>query len=612
MSTVAALPDGADVAAAAGARADSWQRFLGYTAAVAGALIPIVYSPVTLSETFTPKYALLFVLTAIGVVPLWQLARSSRYAWPARFALAFIAVSIVSAALSPSKLVGFLGLDLWGEGAVFLASLASAWAIGASLGPLGRRWLLNGLLVGAAANAVAAVIQTTFQLNTQTADLSGFGLFDGTQADGMMGNPIHLEAILLGGLALVLGRTCRARGKALAGYGVLVALFSAGLECSSERYGVLVVVALAAYAVLAYRVRSLAYLVSIGVGFGATILAGGGASLGQRVKTSTATTTFGLRVHGALDAVLATLRHQPLLGFGPGEQRNALYLYEPVSLARTLGPGRYFTDVHDLPANILVMTGVVGFVLFAVFFTGAAWRVRGAFAGYAAASFAVALVEPMNVGVTPLAFLALGAALGATCGDPWAGRQPAPRRRALVVAGVLGAVALVPAALMLTSDVLDHSAQLHFSLADARTADALWPVWPQSAQEVTEMYNYRAIVEPAGARADFVSSLQWSEWSAARDPSDGELWVVVGEGQLELGDVTGARASAQRAVDDYPVGTAPLELLGLVDANLGDWPGSIAACRTAASIAPDDQQIVQSYRAALRHDLAFFHVNRIS
>jgi tetratricopeptide (TPR) repeat protein len=585
-----------------------FEHLLGVAAAGAGAFLPLVYSPIAASETFTPKYALLVLLAAVGLVPLCRLAIGSRYVWPARFGIAFILVAMISAALSPSKLVGFFGLYLWGEGAVFLTGLIAAWAIGVCLGPVTRRWLYVGLLVGAAGNAVAAVLQTTLQLNTQAADLSGFGLFGGTQADGMMGSPIHLEAILLGALALVLGRACLSSYPRSLGYGALVALFSAALEFSSERLAVLVLIGLGTYAVVAYRRRSLLYLGSIALGFGAALLGGGGNSLAQRVAASSASTTYGLRVHGALDAVLATLRHQPLLGFGPGEQRNALYLYQPLSLAKSLGPGRSFTDVHDLPANILVMTGVVGFVLFAAFFAGGAWRARGAFAGYAAASLAVSLAEPMNVGVTPLAFLALGAALASSCGSPWTGPARAPRRPATALAGGLALLALVPAVLMLASDILDHSAQMHFSLTDAKTADALLPIWPQTAQELIEIYNYESLVDRPASRADTVASVQWAVRAADRDPSDGEEWVVVGEGYLALHDLSAARAAAQRAIADYPLGTAALELLGLLDADRGDWSGAIAAFRTAASVAPTSQQIKGWLNAAEAHNSSYFQV----
>jgi hypothetical protein len=611
IATVAALPAGADgISGASGDTTSTasaiapFEYFLGIVAAFAAALLPIAYSPLAASGTFVPKYAVLIVFTGIGIVPLCRLAMGSRYTWPARFGLAFVVVALISAGLSPSKLVGFFGLYLWGEGAIFLGSLVAAWAVGTCLGPLTRPWLFGGLLVGAAINAVVAIVQTTFNFSTQTAYLAGVGLYNSAQADGLMGNPIHLEAILLGALALVLGCTCRASRQHLLAWVALVALFSAALECSSERYALVMVVLLAAYAAVAYRWRSLAYIVAIGVGFGAASLAGAGASLGQRIATSTATTTFGQRIHGAVDGVLATLRHQPLLGFGPGEQRNALYLYQPVSLARATA-GRYFTDVHDLPANIIVMTGIVGFLFFAAFALGGGRRARGAFAGYAAASFAVALIEPMNIAVTPLAFLALGAALAATCGTPWVDVSRAPRRRMAALAGALGVVALVPAVLMLSSDILEHSAQQHFSLSDGKTADALLPIWPQTAQELTTIYDFDSIVDPSQHQADTAEALQWASWAADRDPSDGEDWVVVGTEDIQLGDLAAAKTAADIALADYPLGTGPLELSGLVDANLGDWSGAIADFRTALSVDPVSQ-FRTSLRAAEAHDRSAF------
>jgi hypothetical protein len=583
---------------------EPFEYFLGIVAAFAAALLPIAYSPAAASGTFVPKYAVLLVFLGIGLVPLGRLAVASRYAWPARLGIAFVVVALISAAASPSKLVGFFGLYYWGEGALFLASLVTSWAVGTCLGPRTRPWLLGGLVVGAAVNAVVAVIQTTFNLSSQAAYQAGVGLYNSAQADGLMGNPIHLEAILLGTLALVLGRTCRGRYPIVLGWCALVALFSAALECSSERYAPLVVTLLAAYAVVAYRWRSLFYIVAMGVGFSAAVFAGAGASLAQRIATSTATTTFGQRIHGAVDGVLATLRHQPLLGFGPGEQRNALFLYQPVSLARATA-GRYFTDVHDLPANIVVMTGIVGFVLFAAFAFGAGRRARGAFAGYAAASFAVALIEPMNIGVTPLAFLALGAALAASCGTPWVEASRTPRRRAAWLSGALGVVALVPAGLLLTSDIIEHSAVLHFDLTQAKSADAIMPIWPQTAQEVTTIYDFQAIVDPGRRRANEEAALQWDLTGVHRDPSDGEQWVVVGGKELQLGDLAAAKAAALVAVADYPLGSDPLELLGLVDANLGDWSGAVAVYRTALSVDPSSK--VRTWlHAAENHDRSAF------
>ena len=106
--------------------------------------------------------------------------------------------------VSPSPNIGFFGLYLWGTGWLFWLGAAGAFAIGASLRTSDRKWLFAGLVVGALGNALIAIFQIV-----SNAQSGGLALFDGTQADGALGNPIHLEALLLGALALILGRTCR-------------------------------------------------------------------------------------------------------------------------------------------------------------------------------------------------------------------------------------------------------------------------------------------------------------------------------------------------------------------------------------------------------------------
>lgn len=590
----------------------TWDRFVGFVATAMAALLPIALSAQTSAETFVPKDALDFVLAAAGIVPLLRLAWSSRYQLQARLAIGFVAAATLSAVLSPSKLVGFFGLYLWGEGDVFLLSLTAAWAIGVSLTARTRRWLMVGLLVGSTANAIAAVVQTAFSLNTQQADLSGFGLFGGTQADGMMGNPIHLEAILLGGLALLLGQLCRARGRKALLLGVLVALHASALECSSERYALVLLALLVVYAAVAYRLRSIAYVAAVAAGFVATFLGGAGASLSQRVATSSAGSTYKLRLHAAWSGSLATLLHRPLLGFGPGQMRNSLLLYQSRSLAHEIGPGRFFTDLHDFLANMLVMTGLVGFALFAAFMVTSSWRVRGAFMGFAAAALAVELAEPMNVGVTPLAFLALGAALAASRGTPWEvatrARTPvtAPGGRATVVGWALLVVGLVPAVTLVVGGVFLHQAQLTFSLSKGHDANDVLPIWPQTADEIAQVYAYQSVVDLPAKQPDLVSSRDWAATAAARDPSDTVNWSLLAAADLQVHDYLAARTAGERAVADCPLCTAALTALGTSDGALGDWPGAVAEYRAALSVEPQSATLRTGLQKALAHDRTFF------
>jgi len=166
-------------------------------------------------------------------------------------------VAFVSALLSPSPNLGFFGLYLWGTAGCSgsccrrLRDRGFAW-------PKDRRWLLAGLLVGSVGNALVAVFQIVKNLPTP-----GLSLYDASQADGLMGNPIHLEALLLGGLALVLGRACRSPLR----WGAVVLVLAAGLEFSFERLAVAVLAVLVLYALYTYGVRrggTFALLIGLG------------------------------------------------------------------------------------------------------------------------------------------------------------------------------------------------------------------------------------------------------------------------------------------------------------------------------------------------------------
>ena len=130
---------------------------LGAFAAIGAAVLCLAFSPKVSSETFTPKFAVVLLFAAVGIVPLARLVRTrSPLRWPAGAAVAFLAVALVSALVSPSPNIGFFGLYLWGTGWLFWLGAAGAFAIGASLGPNDRRWLFAGLLVGALGNALVA------------------------------------------------------------------------------------------------------------------------------------------------------------------------------------------------------------------------------------------------------------------------------------------------------------------------------------------------------------------------------------------------------------------------------------------------------------------------
>ena len=244
---------------------------LAIFAGLAAAALPIVADPQVGSDTFTPKYLVMLLIAAVGVVPLYRLARSGPLRIPARLGVAFLVVALIAAVLSAVPVEGIFGTYLWGTGWFFWMACIGGWAIGATLDEHGRRILLGGLLAGVLANVLLGIAQvygTKYAGGVFTAGL--LQTFDG-QADGFLGNPIHLEALLMGGLALVLGRVCRKPWP----WALWAAIIALGLELSAERLAPILFVGLAAYALWRYPWhRALVYIGAIVAGYGFGTLTG--------------------------------------------------------------------------------------------------------------------------------------------------------------------------------------------------------------------------------------------------------------------------------------------------------------------------------------------------
>lgn len=593
-------------------------------AAAVGLVLPVAFFPAGNSAEFLPKDVLTLVVAAVGLVPLGWLAVHSRVAWPARALIGLTLVGAISAAISSSPLVGIFGLNDWGEGELFLVALASAWAIGASLDRRGREWLVRGLLGGAAISAVVAYLQMALRGTGTLALLAAqarLGPYDGTQADGLLGNPVQLEALLLGAVALLVASEVQ-RGPTRhrlrsAGALLLLAGFSAGLELTGERLAPLLLVAVVVVGVAVGRTRMVSSAVALAVGY-ALAFAGAGRGTASRVAASSAHNTYGLRVHVWLGGIEATLLHAPLIGFGPGEMFEAIDRYQSVGLARAITPALTFVDLHDLFVNVLAMTGVIGLGCFVAFLVTTSYRVRSPLWCFAALLLVVQLVEPLSVGVTPLAFLALGAALaehveqrhGArrqTAGPPsstprsravaaatsgaldgpesaaWSLQRGAPRWL-LGVTAVLVAVAVAAGSVAMTADVIERDALSHFSLADARTANELLPIWPTTADAIALIDAYHSVIERNTSL--LAQSRNESAIAAARDPSDPAGWLMVSAADLELHQLGPAYVAIERALADEPNSFQALHQLGIFATDTHRYRLAVGAYERAVEVDP--------------------------
>jgi len=590
---------------------------LGLFAAIGAAALCVAFSPKVNSATFTPKYAIVLVFAAVGIVPLARLCRAGApLRWPARAACAFLAVALVSALVSPSPNIGIFGLYLWGSGWLLWLGAAGAFAIGASLGPADRRVLFGGLLIGSLANALIAVYQ-----NVANVPAAGLALFANKQADGFLGNPIHLEALLLGGLALALGRTCRSPLR----WGAVVLLLAVGLEFTLERFALVILALLVFYALYSYGVRRGGpFALLIGAGYGIAYLAGG-SDLGSRVTAGTSETTFGLRLRVWLQGAHYVLHH-PLLGAGPGQLRTAMDSTATLSFFQKVLAGRVLTDGHDLFVEVAVTTGLLGLVCFLVWFGGAARMApRSCFLGFAAAMFGVGLVEPLNIAILPLAFLGLGAATAVRSrpagadetsirlvdrhtaridGSP--GKERGVARYSFITTLVALAVAIFLGVTMVTGDVYmlraqDFRLNHPFNLAAAKDANRLLPYWPDSAQQVAQVEAFESIEPTSFNPAILAESRRWVAIAVSRDPRNPDLWTLLAGADAELKAYGLAGAEYMHALSCDKFFTQALEGLGNLARIERNWTEAVHWYRLALTTAVDDATLAATLRPLLSY-----------
>lgn len=591
------------------AQASPWAIFAGVAAfALSVAILPNVES-----YTLTPKYAVMLVVAAVGFVPLVRSLRLSRQAVPSWAALGFLAVGLASALLSTSPATSIVGQNLWGTGWLMWLGCAGAFGIGMQLRTKADvDWLIGGFTGGAVVNALVAIWQAV-----AVPDSLAFGPYQGNQADGLFGNPVHLEAYLLGVIGIVTFRYVTSIRSALK-LAPLLLLLSVALETTDERFAVILLPLLAIALVVLRQKGGLVAAATVLVGYGIGYV-GAGTSLGSRLQQGTASPGFTLRLD-MWKLGLHALAHHPLIGSGPGmfEAAAAPFITRPV--ARLLGPGTMFTDAHDVVIEVLATTGILGFACFAVWVLGSVARARNALLLFVLAAGAVELVEPLNVGITPLAFLALGATAAPVTaaalvrtrqnrrGSPASGGtaaiHPMPAMGPwwrLATTLLLAAAMLFGTTMLLGDAAMAKAPPNGYVLADARRANQLLPYWPESAFGMALYYEYEAAASHRSLPIHRYRLLarRYLDEVVARAPFDPLVFVALGEVDLKLDDLSGAETVFRKGLAADPESLYVLHGLAVVAVERQQWAS--AAHWYAAAIAIARQPSLKSaYEIDLR------------
>jgi hypothetical protein len=192
-----------------------------------------------------------------------------------------------------------------------------------------------------------------------------------------------------------------------------------------------------------------------------------------------------------------------------------------------------FLDAHNLFVQQAVTTGLIGLALFGLFLLGVLRRVRSALGVFGLLLAATTLLQPSFVGMTPVAFLAMGASAAVSARRPW-------RRPAFVVA-LIGAIAgLVAGAMFVRADANYKVAnELDTNAAAALVqADRWMPPWWEVAREgtLTTFIN------------DKQTALAWAREAARRDPQSALAMSELGAMERRFGSTDAAWSALERSL----------------------------------------------------------------
>ena len=593
--------------------------------AIGAFLLCIAYLPKVTSSSFPTENAVLLVLGAAGLPFLAARAiggpgasRDPDETWAARLAVAFVVIGAVSAAFAAEPLLAIFGLYVHLAGWLFMVALAGCWALGTGFADTDRRWLELAIIGGALVNAVVAVLQQLVGLSAL-----GFPDYQGLP-DGLLGNPVFLSALLAGSVALVVPRFLAAPRR---WWWVLVAICAA-LGTSGERLSALLAVVVAAYALWRAwgaradddgghgawrRSEALAGLV-VGSLLVGSLLARvrGGVGVVNRTASSNVSATFGQRLEYWWLALRAIV-HRPLVGYGPDQFRAATSPLVSTSFAKSQGVNYPFTflDAHNFVIEYATTIGVIGAAVLVAWLVLGARHRRGPLLGFALVLLVIELAEPLDLVVTPLALLALGAAgLSAHQSGVQAAEAPAARgasgrsgagglgwvRPTSVVLAVLAAgltVVLLVGDFAYQGGFNDTSSSVSLTTISAalnseKRASSLLFAWPDPATVNANLY---ASLAAAGVSGSLPQAATWGQTAVDRDPTNGPDIGTLAQYQLELGEDAAAARNAHKAVREEPWNTTALNILGTLAALDRHQSAAQAWFRRSLALDPTQSQV---------------------
>jgi O-antigen ligase len=498
--------------------------------AVATFFLPVAISPAVRATSWTPKVAIALVLLIPGLVALVvRMARGERTAW---WGTAYLVWSLIALLLSASPMLSLVGPYQIGNGWLFSCLIVGMWAIGRELTSSETPQLATALRWAVVANGLSAWLATQIRVPALIDTFGG-------RSYGMVGNPVQLGGLMAASVVLLGDRAVGRRWWLLG-----VVLASGAVQLSGSRQGLLLLVVGLAYLTWRYRRRAVLVVLACAAGLAMVtplVGAGGTARIGVTAQAGDAERLDTWRV-----GLASTIDH-PFFGSGPGLFEDAIGSYRRPGWSGCAV--LRFGDAHNLVVQQAATTGLIGLGLFGMFLLGALRRTRTAFGVFGVLLAATTLLQPGFVGMTPLAFLVIGASSVGATSRPW--RRPA---RAVAIAGAVAG---------LVAGVTFVRADMQFKVAtDLDTnapaaliaADRWMPPWWEVARQGT----LTTVID------DEPTALAWAQEAARRDPQSALAMLQLGQMERRFGSKDAAWTALERSLQlDPSLRGSATELRGL-------------------------------------------------
>ncbi len=508
--------------------------------------LPLAFTPFSTSPFGDPK----LVILVGGSLALWGsgLPLDRRIGALAALWTAFTALS----ALTGVEPIRSLAARTDGEGGGLMLVLSCAAivvtgvGVDADLRERTRRWfVVASCIVG----ALGLVFRFAPDVLTETLGSKTLSFVGAT-----MGNQLFAAALLAAGIAAAL-----VPGKRLRNQVLVVAFLSLGAASFGERSS-LILPAVAVIVTLARSRMPWRLAIALAATVGVVLLGwqvaepllpgretGAGAALAPLQGQAT-----DVDREVVWRVTSGSISEHPLVGWGPGTTQVAyLTSATPADIREAT---RGWADAHDLFLETTVTSGILGLIPLVALFVllvGRAWRAgpeRAWSLGAAAALGAYAMVEPLNLVLTPLLFLFAAMAAGLRAREPAAAEQRTLRGVRLGV-GIALSLSLAVSLTMIAGATFERWGRQYGEEWAYRAALRVQP-WRLTSTENLALQlaaQGRAGDQEAGAEAERIIAE-----GVTRFPWDVNVRLWAADVDTLLNDPAGSRAWRHQHVERFP------------------------------------------------------------